>query len=206
MRFIDIKLKFNTSQLIDVRNIINLFNGLDKRRLYEWQKKGYIQRLSNNYYIFADAEINDNMLRMLANKIYSPSYISLESALSYYGLIPEAVFQITSVTSRKTRNIKTSVANFNYRSIQKHLFWGYNVITANSHSFFLADPEKTILDYLYLNPSLDDRYSFRELRLNREEMQKKINPTTLEKYLNVFKHHRLSKSLNKLLQVLNVKF
>jgi len=143
---------------------------------------------------------------MISNKIYRPSYISLESALSYYGLIPEAVFQITGITSRKTYNIQTGIANFNYRSIHKSLFWGYGLNTETSHDFFIADPEKTILDYLYLNPHLDDIRSLAELRFNRERFNNLLNISKLKKYLRIFFHARLLRTTTKLMKVLNAEF
>jgi len=206
MKFIDLKTQLSKNDIIDIRNVINLFDSIDRRRLYEWQKKGYIIKLTNNYYIFSDAEIDDSFVRMISNKIYSPSYISLESALSYYGLIPEAVFQITSMTSRKTYNIQTDIANFNYRSIHKSLFWGYNLNTETSHDFFIADPEKTILDYLYINPHLDDIRSLEELRFNQERFNNLLNISKLKKYLQMFSHARLLRTTTKLMKVLNAEF
>lgn len=206
MKFIDLKNRLSQNALIDIRNVINIFDSIDRRRLYEWQKKGYIKKLTNNFYIFSDTKINDPFLKMIGNKIYSPSYIGLESALSFYGFIPEAVFQITSITSRKTRNIETPVANFNYRSIHKRLFWGYQLNTETEHVFFISDPEKTILDLLYLNPNLDDAGSFEELRLNNEIFKKLLDICKLKKYLQLFSHDRLSRSFTKLMKVQNVKF
>ena len=206
MKFIELKTRLSKNDIIDIRNVITLFDSIDRRRLYEWQKKGYILKLTNNFYIFSDAEIDDPFLRMLSNKIYSPSYVSLESALSFYGLIPEAVFQITGVTSRKTHNIQTDISNFNYRSIHKRLFWGYSLNTKTSYRFFIADPEKTILDYLYLNPHLDDMRSLEELRLNQERFNDLLNVPKLKKYLQLFSHTRLSKTTTKLMKVLNAEF
>ena len=206
MKFIDLKTRLSKNNIIDIRNVITLFNSIDRRRLYEWQKKGYIVKLTSNFYIFSDAEIDDPFVRMISNKIYSPSYVSLESALSYYGLIPEAVFQITSITSRKTHNIQTGISNFNYRSIHKRLFWGYGLNTKTSHDFFIADPEKTILDYLYLNPHLDDIRSLEELRFNREAFNDLLDVSKLKKYLQMFSHARLSKTTTKLMKVLNAEF
>ena len=206
MKFIELKTRLSKNDIIDIRNVITLFDSIDRRRLYEWQKKGYILKLTNNFYIFSDAGIDDPFLRMLSNKIYSPSYVSLESALSFYGLIPEAVFQITSVTSRKTHNIQTDISNFNYRSIHKRLFWGYSLNTETSQHFFIADPEKTILDYLYLNPHLDDMRSLEELRLNQERFNDLLNVPKLKKYLQLFSHTRLSKTTTKLMKVLNAEF
>ena len=206
MKFIDLKTRLSKNDIIDIRNVITLFDSIDRRRLYEWQKKGYILKLTNNYYIFRDAEIDDPFVRMIANKIYSPSYVSLESALSYYGFIPEAVFQITSITSRKTHNIQTDISNFNYRSIHKRLFWGYSLNTKTSYRFFIADPEKTILDYLYLNPHLDDIKSLKELRFNQEIFNNLLNISKLKKYLKIFSHTRLLKTTTKLMKVLNAEF
>lgn len=206
MRFLEFQSKFTNNDIIDIRNILNLFGHIDRRRLYEWQKKGYIQKIANNYYLFKNADINNSMLRMIANKIYSPSYIGLESALSYYGFIPDSVFQITSVTSRKTKNIKTDISNFRYSSIRKNLFWGYSLDISDSSSFFISDPEKTLLDYLYFNPHLDNKSALEEVRFNKEELNSLFRPLQLKKYLRLFSHNRLTKTLNKLIKVLNVKF
>lgn len=206
MRFVDIRFKFKDDQIIDARNLINFFGHIDRRRLYEWQKKGYIKKITNNYYIFSDANIDDTTLKMIASRIYKPSYIGLESALSYYGLIPEAVFRISSVTTRKTKTFKTSLAQFSYRYIHKRLFWGYSLKNIGTHTFFISDQEKTILDYLYLNPHIDDESAFGELRLNKEQIQNLLDPHRLEKYLNIFSMARLSKSVDRLMRSLNVKF
>jgi len=206
MKFLDIKLKFKDSAILDIRNVINVFGRLDRRRLYEWQTKGYIQRIANNYYIFNDADINDVILKVIANKIYSPSYIGLESALSYYGLIPETVFQINSITTRKTKMLKSKIAQFSYHSTHRWLFWGYNLENHSTNSFFISDIEKTILDYLYLNPHVNDEAAFEELRLNKELLLNTVNLANLKQYLKIFSNNQLSESLAKLMRFLNVKF
>jgi predicted transcriptional regulator of viral defense system len=206
MKFVELKSKLSKNELIDVKNVTNLFGPIDRRRLYEWQKKGYIKKVTSNFYVFSDAEINDPFIRMTSNRIYTPSYIGLESALSFYGLIPEAVFQITSVTSRKTRAILTEISDFNYRSIHKRLFWGYRLNTDTPNNFFISDPEKTILDYLYLNPHLDNTDSLKELRINREMFSNSVNAETIKKYLSIFSHRRLKGTVSKLMKVLDVEF
>jgi hypothetical protein len=80
------------------------------------------ERLANNYYIFSDYPINDDLLKCIANTIYS-SYIALESALSYYQLMSEAVFQLTSLTTRKTNNFHNHLASFRYQTIKRSLFF-----------------------------------------------------------------------------------
>ena len=202
MRFIDLKIKFKDDPFLDLRNILNVFGHIDRRRLYEWQKKGYIKKITNNYYFFSDTNINDATLKIIANKIYHPSYIGLELALSYYNLIPEAVFQITSISTKKTKTFNTDIAQFSYQSIHKRLFWGYNL----KDNFFISDPEKTILDYFYLNPHLNNPSAFYELRLNKNRFKSLINYKRLKKYLKLFSNNHLSQSINKLMRFLNVKF
>lgn len=206
MKFIDLKIKYKNNGIIDIRNAVNFFGKFDRRRLYEWQKKGYIRKIINNWYVFSDIEIDDIMLRMIANRIYAPSYIGLESALVYYELIPEAAFQITSITTRKTKLFKTSITQFKYRDLDKRLFFGYDLIKSDNQSFFISNPEKTILDYLYLNPHLREISDFSELRINKRQFQTLINIFKLKKYLNMFSLKRLTNSLELLLRSLNVKF
>lgn len=206
MKFIDLKIKYKNNGIIDIRNVINFFGCIDRRRLYEWQKKRYIRKITNNWYIFSDIEIDDIILKTIANRIYPPSYIGLESALVYYELIPEAAFQITSITTRKTKLFKTSIAQFKYRVLDKRLFFGYDLIKSDNYSFFISNPEKTILDYLYLNPHLKEISDFSELRINRRQLQTIINIYRLKKYLSMFSHKRLINSLELFLRSLNVKF
>lgn len=77
-------------------------------RLVEWQKKVLIERIANGFYKFSNVNFDEFTLFKLANKLYEPSYISLESALRFYNSIPETVYSISSVTSRKTTSFKTS--------------------------------------------------------------------------------------------------
>ena len=175
MKFIELKKQFKNTDVIDIQNILNYYSHIDRRRLYEWQKKDYIKKIVNNYYIFSDVLIDDTLLKVIANKIYTPSYIGLESALSYYNLIPEAVFNIISISTRKTREIETELAYFHYNSINRKLFWGYSLKKNNNHYFFISDPEKALLDYFYFKPHLSGKNDFIELRLNEEELKKLIN-------------------------------
>ncbi len=206
MKYVEFKKKLANHQVIDIRNVINLFGKIDKRRLYEWQKQDYIKRLSNNYYIFTDAITDDSLLKYIANKIYPPSYIALESALSQYNLIPEAVFQIKSITTMKTKKIQYDLGYFSYHSIKKPLFFGYGLKGNDTNLFFISDPEKTVLDYLYFNHHLSTDDDFKTLRINSEVFQEIISPKKLYGYLDIFNHFRLANSLTKLLGALNVKF
>ncbi|MFA5748294.1 MAG: hypothetical protein WC872_04270, partial [Candidatus Absconditabacterales bacterium] len=84
-------------------------------------EKGYIKPLIKGWYIFSDISVNEEILYYIANKIYDPSYISMEMALSHYHLIPEGVFTITSISSKKTQQFDTLFGKFEYRSIKENL-------------------------------------------------------------------------------------
>jgi predicted transcriptional regulator of viral defense system len=102
MNFLKFKFVMQQFPVFSVREIEKHFPRFDSRRLVEWQQKDYIQKLRNRYYRFTDYPLNEEGLFYCANTIYKPSYVSLESALSIYGFIPEGVFQITSCTTLKT--------------------------------------------------------------------------------------------------------
>jgi len=109
MQYIELKEQLKNFKIFNLNDIRKIEEDFDLRRLNEWQKKNYIKKIRQGFYIFSDLEINEQALFIIANRIHEPSYISLEMALSFYGLIPEAVYGITSVTSQKTRTIKTPV-------------------------------------------------------------------------------------------------
>ena len=88
----------------------------------------------------------------LANAIYSPSYLSLEWALSHYGLIPEAVHVFTSVASRVTRMFENPLGRFEYRHIQQSLFTGFTRRELLGADVYMEQPEKAVLDFLYFSP------------------------------------------------------
>lgn len=86
----------------------------------------------------------------LAQYIYGPSYISLESALSFHHLIPEAVYTVTSVTSKRSKEFNTPLGMFSYQHLPPEGFYTQvNLQTENGYSFFIAKPWKAICDYVY---------------------------------------------------------
>jgi len=114
--------------------------------LKNWMRKGYLTMLRRGLYVLSETkDKTDTML--FAAKIYSPSYISLEMALNYYGIIPEAVFTVTSVTTRKTKEFKTPVGNFSYQKIKREAYGGFETKKQNGISFNLAVPEKALMDF-----------------------------------------------------------
>lgn len=166
----------------DIRKVAPTFC---RRRLVEWQKAGYIIKIRNGHYCFSDQEKSEQLLYHFANQLYKPSYISLTSAMSYYNLIPEAVFNIASVGTLKTTLFDTPYGRFEYKKIKPSLFFGYQLVTSNNFTLKIAEPEKMILDYCY-QAKPTSILDFESLRINKEEIIKLIDITKLDAYLSVY--------------------
>jgi len=112
----------------------------------------------------------EDYLEYLAGVVRSPSYLSLEYALSKYGLIPEAVFAITSITTKSTRSYQTALTSFYYRNLKTELFSGFIEKKLEKQTIKMALPAKALFDYLYLkkfsSPAEMKSYLLSEGRIN----------------------------------------
>jgi len=203
MKYLELKENLKEFIVFSLNDIRKIEKNFYRRRLIEWQEKGYIKKIVRGYYIFADTEINDITLYHIANKIYAPSYISLEIALSYYNLIPETVYTVTSVSTKRTYRFTTPVGEFFYRSMKPELFFGYKIVKNNNITYMIAEPEKAFLDYMYLNPRYNTLKDYKELRINEEIFRKNINQGKLISYLERFSQKKLEGRINKLVRYLN---
>ena len=112
-----------------------------------------IWRLRRGIYCLSDRYAKGKVDPLgLAQLLYGPSYISLESALSYHGWIPEAVRAVTSVTSKRSRNFDTPIGLFTYVRVPQRLFLAgaRRVKSGRGTSFFLATPLKALADLVYV--------------------------------------------------------
>lgn len=192
MKYLDFKNYFQGFPVISINEIRKIEPNFDLRRLSEWQAKGYIKKIIKGFYFFTDTNLNDYFLYAISNQINRPSYISLETAFSYYNFIPEAVFSVTAVTTKKTNNFNTGIGSFSYRHIKKTLFFAYDVIEIDKKlKFKIAEPEKAILDFLYLNTSINSLDDIKGLRLSKEALREKLNLEKLKVYLKVFQSKKL---------------
>lgn len=192
MRYLDFKNHFEPFLVYSTQDIRKWDPKFDTRRLVEWQQKGYIHRVVNRWYVFAKTFRQEELL-IISNRIYSPSYISLQWAMSHYRLIPEGVYTITAVTSRKTQKFDTKIATFSYKHVKPSLMFGYRLIRFDNMMYKLAEPEKLMLDYLYLNPSINSLEDMKSLRLNVAELIRLLQMPKLEDYLSMFKNKSLEK-------------
>ncbi len=196
MNFQEFRLAFREYPVFSIIEIEKLFPAFDPKNLVNWQKKNYVQKIRNTWYRFTENNLNLDTLFFMSNHIYHPSYISLESALSYYGFIPEGVFKITAISTLKTQQFTTPLNIFGYQNVKPDLYFGYQLKRFNNFNFKIAEPEKAILDFIYLHSEIDTEAHFYELRLNILEIMQRINFDTLDAYTL----HINSNALNKRVQ------
>ncbi len=195
MKYVELKDSLKEFTVFSLSDIERIDSSFHRRRLNEWQDKGYIKKIIKGYYIFSDLELNENILFEIANRIYSPSYVSLEMVLSYYHLIPESVYAVTSVSTRRTYNFTTPIAEFSYRSIKPDLFFGYNLVNYNDKHFKIASIEKVILDYFYLHSDIKTKSDFASLRINKDVFIKQVGEEKLHSLLEKFAQKTLRKRI-----------
>lgn len=201
--YIDFQHKLSPFGVFSVQDIRKVYPSFDTRRLCEWQKKTYIKKLVNTWYQFATLPPQEEVLWWKSNRLARPSYISLETALSYYGFIPEGVFAITAITTSKPRRMYAGENAFIYQNVKPQLFFGYKIIHYNNWPITFAEPEKAILDYLYLNPALNTLDDIKSLRLNKGQILSLLHQDTLLTYLQVFHCKALNKRFKLLEKFLN---
>lgn len=122
-------------------------------KVHQLVKSGLLIRLKRGFFcvnpVYSDVKIDS---RVVANELYGePSYVSLEYALNFYGLIPDVVTGVTSVVTGRSKRITTPIGWYSYRTLPENLFaFGIHSVTG----FLMASPEKALCDYLYTRSNL----------------------------------------------------
>ncbi len=141
------------------------------RQLSRWVKSGKLLQLRRGLYSLAEPHRKSPPHPFLvANRLKRASYVSLQSALGYYSLIPEYVPAITSITTGRPEALSTPLGSYVFNHIKRGLFFGYRLVDLETgQSAFIARPEKALLDLLYLTPASDDLNYLKELRLQNTQ-------------------------------------
>lgn len=159
------------------------------------EKNGYIIRLKRGLYV-VNPEYTGKRLsnELIANHLYAPSYVSMSTALRYYGLIPEAVYVNQSMTVKHSRSFQTHVGNYDYKCISREAFAvGVKTERVADYAFLIASPEKALCDLIANSSKVNLRYMKdvenyleNDIRMDMEEFMK-FDPRVLEEYIKVGK-------------------
>ena len=203
MKFTEIQHILENLKIFSINDLRKIDPQFEKKKIFLWKKNWLIKSVYRWYYILNKQEIDTNFLFKIANTIHNPSYISMESALSYYNLIPESVYTITNITTKKTLEINNNILSFSYRSIKNDFFWWYKEVNINGYSYLIAEIEKTLLDFFYLNKNIKDENDILWLRLNSIILKEKVDKKKIEKYLRKFNKNTLDKKIKILFNLLD---
>ena len=200
MRYIQFRSALKEFPVFSLTDVRAAYGEFDRRRLSEWQAKGFIRKISKGHYLFSDVDVDESILFRVANDLYRPSYVSFETALAYHQLIPEIPYGITSATTRRTYRFETPLTHFAYRTVSRRLFFGYFVLP---NSIRMATLEKAILDFFYLNPHLADPRAFASIRVDREAFLDQLDGGRLHHQLQRFDKKALTGRVRQFLEWIN---
>ena len=189
MDFLTFKERMYPMGCFNINQVLLWEKDFDRNNLTRWCRRGLLVKLRNQYYAFPEYRQVPDFSRYVANRIYAPSYISLHSALSFYGMIPEEVVQLTSVTTLKTARFENDFGTFHYQNVKTPFFFGYEI------------PEKALLDLLYLNPYYKTEQDMEELRLDEDYMQNELDIERLNGYLSKMESKTLEQKVRRLMKV-----
>ncbi len=204
MNFIEFRKRFFTLSYITTNQVYATYPEFSRNNLGRWVRQGYLIRLRQGYYTFPEYRESADFALYFANIIYKPSYISLHTALSFYGMIPEAVPQITSVTTLKTKSFSNSFSEYSYKNIKPELMFGYDLKEMEAgRRIKFATPEKALIDLLYLYPFYNTEREIEELRLDESYMEDEFNMDRLTEFSDRIGSKALSNRIDMLRKVHN---
>jgi predicted transcriptional regulator of viral defense system len=192
MNYLEFKNKMVDLACFSTNQVYAWQPGFDRNNLFRWTKKNLLIRLRQGYFTFPEFMGKPNFAFYFANRIYRPSYISLHTALSFYGLIPESVVQITSVTPLKTVSFINPFGEYAYKSIKQELMFGFNIKPLpDGRTLQIASPEKALLDLLYLYPQYNTPDDLLDLRLDEYYIHNDLKKDILKDYTAAFRSKAL---------------
>lgn len=175
--------------ILDYKRILGIDYQLAKRSISRYTQRGFVIKARKGLYFFKN---NPPHEFEVANKVYQPSYISFETALSFYGIIPETIYEVISATLRTTRTFNVNNIQYSYSKIKKNCFNGYKPIKIKNVTILIGEPEKALVDYLYLVALGKRRLAYERIDLS------KIRKTKLLSYAKQFEKKKIKEIINNL--------
>ena len=205
MNYLEFRNKIFDLGCFNIHQVYAWKPGFDRNNIVRWTKKGLLIRLRQGFYTFPEYKSKPDFALYFANRIYRPSYISLHSALAFYGIIPEAVVQFTSVTTLKTISFSNQFGDYEYKSVKPGLMFGYDLKSiADGRTLQIATPEKALLDLLYLYPFYNTEQELEDLRLDEDFLQENLDRKLIEEYTLNFKNKALESRIQILKKTYNL--
>jgi hypothetical protein len=163
MREIERVLDKYPSRIIEHATLSSILDNLAYKRINDkivkLKNKGILTPLKSGLYVY-NPLYNNTLLskEIIANMLLGPSYVSLDFALWFHGLIPESVHEITSITTKRSKSFETPYGVFSYAQIKKEIFnIGLEIKTSKSGNFIIASKEKALCDKVYFTKDIDLR-------------------------------------------------
>ena len=159
------------------------------------EKQGFIIRLKRGLYVVNPEHSGKTLSsELIANHLYAPSYISMSTALRYYGLIPEAVYVHQSMTIKHSRSFQTIVGSYDYKYISRESFpVGVRSIHKGDYAFLMASPEKALCDLIANSSKVNlrylkdvENYLEQDIRMDMDEFYQ-MDATIFEDYMKIGK-------------------
>ena len=181
--------------LFDLTTVVQL-SGEPKARvcgqMSRWVRAGKVIPLRRGLYALGEPYRRVRLSPMLvANQLYRPSYLSCLWALSFYGLIPDAVATYQSVTTRVTRTFRNVLGTFQYSNAKPALFWGVQTREVDGVSVLVAEPEKALLDAWHLGSGEWTAERLQEMRLQQVHL---IDRSRLALYIDRWTSPRMRRA------------
>lgn len=159
------------------------------------EQNGQLIRIKKGLYVVSPTVTRMPLSpELIANHIYAPSYVSMHTALRYYGLIPEAVYSIRSMTIKHTRCFDTPLGRFDYTCMSRDVFpIGVTIVDKQTYTFLMATPEKALCDLIANMPKVNlrylkdvERFLSEDLRMDMDDFLK-MDVSVFERYAEVGK-------------------
>lgn len=206
MNYNDFIRTFSTTGLIESAAVQFQFDEPEKQiqvRLSQWVSQKKLIQLRRGKYILPQ-ELSGLPVShyYIANYLYRPSYASLYTALEYYDTIPETVHEIQSVSTRQTANWNTPIGRFSYKSVKPERFWGFveQNDRLSKQKFFMAAPEKALLDLFYFHKGEWTVERIREMRFQNVYF---LDLARLVKWMDKMNSPKIFRAVNNFLNVVS---
>lgn len=191
------------SRIIEHATVSSLLENLGYKRIndkiVQLKNKDILTPLKSGYYIYNPLHNNTLVSKeIIANVLLGPSYVSLNFALWFHGLIPESVYEITSITTKRSKSFETPFGIFSYAQIKKELFnIGLEIKTSKNGNFIIAGKEKALCDKVYFTKDIDLRsqkvmmeFLEDDLRIDMEELEN-CDMSIFEEYSKISKSKKI---------------